>query len=189
MIDATSGLAERAAALRSAFDRAFAAPSRADAAIKLDLIAIRVGMQPCAIRLADVTGLFADRKITPVPGSDAALLGIAGFRGALVPVYGLSHAFPSAAGGSGKCGGHSGIRPPRWLVAAAAAPVAFAFDAFEGHLRAPVDAILPRQRGQLQDFAPAFIRTGDVVRPVIDLSAVIAAFGATTAAKPTFMQE
>ena len=41
--------------------------------------------------------------------------------------------------------GHSGTQAPRWLVIAAAAPVALAFDAFEGHLRASADAILPQQ--------------------------------------------
>jgi chemotaxis signal transduction protein len=173
---AASGLAERAAELRSTFDRAFAVPLRAEGAAKTDLIAIRVGSEPCAIRLTDIAGLFADRKITRVPSGKSALLGIAGFRGALVPAYSL-----------GILLGLSGTQAPRWLVIATAAPVALAFDAFEGHLRASADAILPRQsHRQMHGFAPSFIRAGALVRPVIDLASVVAALGtpAAESAKP-----
>jgi chemotaxis signal transduction protein len=124
------------------------------------------------MRLSEIAGLFADRKITRVPGSKAALLGIAGFRGALVPAYSLRALL-----------GLSGTQAPRWLAIAAAAPVAFAFDAFEGHLRVSADAIMPRQsRGEIKGFAPNFIRADDLARPVIDLSAAVAALGASETA-------
>jgi chemotaxis signal transduction protein len=169
---AASDLAERAAELRSTFDRAFAVPLRAKDAAKTDLIAIRVGSEPCAIRLTDIAGLFADRKITRVPSGKSALLGIAGFRGALVPAYSL-----------GILLGLSGTPAPRWLVIATAAPVAFAFDTFEGHLRVSADAIMPRQSlGDMQRFAPNFIRAGDLVRPVVDVSAAVTALGASETA-------
>jgi hypothetical protein len=71
---------------------------------------------------------------------------------------------------------------PRWLIIAAAMPVALAFDAFEGHLRVPVDAILPRQApGPRGGMAPEFIRSGEAVRPLIHLPSVIDALGATEA--------
>ena len=133
-----------------AFDRAFAAPLRADAAAKHDLLAIRVGARTLRHALSEIAGLFADRKITRVPGSNAALLGIAGFRGAIVPVYSLPDAARAFRQRSA----------PRWLVIAAAAPVALAFDAFEGHLRVlgrrdPAAAIA-RADARLR---PEFIRT------------------------------
>jgi chemotaxis signal transduction protein len=166
MTDSASRLAERAAALRTAFDRSFAAPPRVDAATKLDLLAVRVGTEPCAIRLSDITGLFADRSVTRVPGSNAALLGIAGFRGAVLPVYTL-HALL----------GHPGAQTPRWLVIAAAAPVALAFDAFEGHLRIPADALLPQQ-SKMRGCTREFIRAADVIRSVLHLPSVIEALDA-----------
>lgn len=179
MIEAATVLSARATELRTDFDRAFASPVRVDAIAKHDLIAIRVGTEPCAIRLSEITGLFADRQITRVPGGKSALLGIAGFRGAVVPVYGL----PALLG-------QSGAPPPRWLVIAVAAPVALAFDAFEAHLRVPADAILPRQsRGHTHGFAPEFIRSGDLVRPVIHLPSVIDALGTTKAPNATPTQE
>ncbi len=79
MMDASSRLTERAAELRSAFDRGFAAPLRVDTAAKQELLAIRVGAEPYVVRLSEISGLFADKKITRVPGGAAALLGIAGF--------------------------------------------------------------------------------------------------------------
>jgi chemotaxis signal transduction protein len=179
MTAAAPGLAERAAALRSAFDRAFSAPLRPDGAAKQDLIAIRAGDEACAVRLAEIAGLFVDRKITPVPGGQAALVGIAGFRGALVPVYNLRHLL-----------GIPGTQTPRWLVIAAAAPMALAFDAFEGHLRASADDIVPRQSGgQGQSFAPNLIRTPTLMRPIIDLACVVAALGAAQTARPVPSKE
>jgi purine-binding chemotaxis protein CheW len=86
---AALGIGERAAAMRLAFDRSFAEPLRPATEAVENLLAIRIGTQAYALRLAEVAGLFADRKVTPVPGGDAALVGIAGFRGAIVPVYGL----------------------------------------------------------------------------------------------------
>jgi chemotaxis signal transduction protein len=122
--------------LRAAFDRAFAEPFRLDAPASESLLAIRAGNEPFALRLAEIAGLFADRKISHVPGNMPALLGLAGFRGALVPVYSLqvllAHAAARAAAGV-----------PRWIVLAAAAPVAFAFEVLEGQLRVSPEAILP----------------------------------------------
>jgi chemotaxis signal transduction protein len=179
MTVAAPGLAVRAAALRAEFDHAFALPSRTASAANADLIAIRAGAEPCALRLAEITGLFADRKITRLPGGHSALLGIAGFRGALVPVYALTALL-----------GMSVAPTSRWLVLAAAAPVALAFDAFEGHLRASSDAILTRQsQAEMRGFAPEFIRTTGIVRPVINLAAVVAALGTAEAAQINPMQE
>ena len=138
MMEAASHVSERAAELRRDFDRSFAEPPRVDTVVKDDLLAIRLGAQGFAMRLSEITGLFADKKVTRVPGASAALLGIAGFRGSIVPVYDLQSLL-----------GHSGGQTPRWLVIAAAAPVAFAFEAFEGQLRVSpeVDHASAVQRG------------------------------------------
>jgi purine-binding chemotaxis protein CheW len=177
MIDSLSRLAQRAAELRTDFDRSFAAPVRADIAQKLDLLAIRVGSESCAVRLSEITGLFADRAITRVPGKNPALLGISGFRSAIVPVYSLRTLL-----------GHSGTQAPRWLVIAAGSPVALAFDAFEGHLRASADAILPQQ-STMRGCAREFIRTADAVRSVLHLPSVIEALGAAERPDTTAMKK
>lgn len=157
----------RAADMQLAFDRAFADPARLDTAATEGLLAIRIGTQACAVRLSEITGLFADKRITRVPGSGAALLGIAGFRGAIVPVYGLGTLL-------GQSGDPSGSPTPRWLVIAAAAPVALAFDGFEGQLRVLPDAILPRQsRPEMTSYARDFVRMRNLVRPILHLPSVL----------------
>lgn len=167
MTGAPASLADRVRELRSAFDRAFAAPLRTETTTKIDLVAIRVGSESCAIRLAEIRSLFADSEITRIPGGNTALLGIANSRGELVPAYRLRTLL-----------GLSGTGDSRWLVIAAAAPVAFACEAFEGHLRASAKSILSRQSsGRMHEFATEFVRSGDVVRPIIALSSVIAALG------------
>jgi chemotaxis signal transduction protein len=155
--------AGRAAELRLAFDRGFAQPIELDATVKTDLLAIRVGAETCAIRLREIAGLFVDKSITRIPGSAPALLGIAGFRGAILPVFDLQSLL-----------GRSTAATPRWLVVAAGAPVALAFDAFEGQMRLSPDAILPRPPGaQTLGYAREFVRTEALVYPVIHLSWIL----------------
>jgi chemotaxis signal transduction protein len=167
MSNSLSSATARAAEMRLAFDRGFADPVRFDTTATESLLAIRAGAQACAIRLSEVTGLFADKKITRVPGSVAALLGIAGFRGAIVPVYSLQLLL-------GQSGDPAGARTPRWLVIAASAPVALAFEAFEGQLRVLPDAILPRQsRPEMKSYAREFVQTQTVVRPIMHLPSVL----------------
>jgi purine-binding chemotaxis protein CheW len=161
-------LAARAAELRDAFDASFAAPMRADPVAHEVLLAIRVGTERCALRLAEIAGLFADRDVTPVPGRNAALLGVAGCRGVLVPVYSLRHLL-----------GQDSAPLLRWFVLAAAAPIALAFDVFEGHVRAAAGAIVPRQSGH-GGTAGEIVPTPDGLRSVLHLSAVIAMLSAKT---------
>jgi chemotaxis signal transduction protein len=171
MSETAVSLATRVTDLRSAFDRAFAAPLQTETAVNQDLLAVRVGGEPYGLRLSEVSGLFVDRPVTHVPASNPSLLGIGGFRGAIIPV----HSLPVLLG-------YSTSQLPRWLVMAAAAPVALAFDLFEGHLRVPADAILPQQpQAQMRGYAPDFVHSGGIVRPVLHLASVIASLGALDA--------
>jgi purine-binding chemotaxis protein CheW len=165
----TSAIAGRAAELRRAFDRSFAEPVRADAAPDIELLAIEVGAQAYAVRLSAITGLFADKKITRVPGGAAALLGVAGFRGALVPVYDLKVliAEPSS-------------RTPRWLVIAQAAPVGLAFDAFRAQLRVRQEDIAPHSaRSHASGYAREVVRSQGFMGPVLDLPSLLEAVDAS----------
>jgi chemotaxis signal transduction protein len=163
MSDIAAALTRRAATLRLAFGSGFAEPVRRAAGAAVDLLAIRAGAEAYALRLSEIAGLFADRKITSVPGSDPALLGIAGFRGAIVPVLRLATLL-----------GHSAAGTPRWLVIAAAEPVALAFESFEAQLRIPRDAILPAApRGETRSFAQEFLRSAEFVGPILHLPSVL----------------
>jgi chemotaxis signal transduction protein len=162
------GVTGRAAELRLAFDRAYAAPARPDKALTEDLLAVRVGTQAFAIRLSEISGLFADKTTTPVPGGHAALRGIAGFRGVIVPVYDLQSLLGSSCSPTA-----------RWLVIAVAAPVALAFETLERQLRVSRDAILPQPASaQAHSHAREFVRTADFVGPIMHLPSLLDAIKA-----------
>jgi chemotaxis signal transduction protein len=153
---------ERAAAFRDEFDRSFAHALGGTVAALTDLLAITVAGRGYLLRLADVGGLFADKTVTSVPSPVAELLGIAGFRGAVVPVFDLALLLdkPRAAA-------------PRWLVIAAAAPVALAFESFDGHVRVPQDAVKPAGAAEEHDpYVREFVRD-QVARPIIHLPSVL----------------
>jgi chemotaxis signal transduction protein len=170
-----SGLAGRAEELRHAFDRSFAEAPRAGTEALVDLLAIRVGGDSYALRLAEVAGLFVDRVVTPFPTLVPELLGIAGFRAALVPVYDLRALL-----------GYSGGPPPRWMVSTAGErAVGLVFDSFELHVRVSPDALAAddtHARGHVRQIA----RLPDGVRPVIHLPSVLEAIKARaqSAARP-----
>ena len=168
MSDVTARVSGRAAELRREFDRAFAEPFHVETAVKQSLLGISVAGQPYAIRLSEAAGVHANKKITPVPGSGPALRGIAGFRGALLPVYDLHVLL-----------GHATTDAPRWLVIAAAAPVALSFTAFEGQLCASPDEILPRSASSdSQTYARDLLRTHTLTRPILHLPSVLDAIKA-----------
>ncbi len=151
-------LAGRAAALRRAFDRSFAEAPSAGPTLMEDLLAIRVAGDPYAVRLAEISGLFADKRVTQLPGPLPELLGIAGFRGMIAPVYDLRALL-----------GHPGGGAPRWLVLAAAMPVALAFDALDGHLRVPREAIVANADPGVR----SEVVSCEVVRPIVDIPSLL----------------
>jgi purine-binding chemotaxis protein CheW len=166
---AASDVSGRAAQLRRDFDRGFAAPIHVEAGATEDLLAIRIGAQRCAIRLSEIAGLHAGKKITRVPGGDAALRGIAGFRGAMLPVYDLQALL-----------GHPAAQVPRWMVIAATAPIALAFETFDGQLRVARDEILPQAaRPDAPGYTREVARSGDFTGPIVHLPSVLDAIKAT----------
>jgi purine-binding chemotaxis protein CheW len=114
-----------AAGLRREFDQAFALAASTQKVQGSHLLAIRIDGNPYALAVAEIAGLQVDRSITPVPTTIAGLLGIAGIRGELVPVYSLAALL----------GYRPPARAPRWLaLCGGAQPFGLAFDDFERHL-------------------------------------------------------
>ena len=162
-----------AAAMRTAFDLAFARPLAVEAP-RRDLLAIRCGDRRYALWLHDLTGIAVDRAITRLPGAARAVLGIAGFRGAIVPAYHLELLL----------GGDPSERP-RWLVTLAAAPIALAFDELIHHVRAAPEAIAPHAghaAGARAWFLEA-VRAGDAGYPILHVPAVLDAVGIAAPAR------
>lgn len=150
--------------LRQSFDRAFAEPVLEEPEqATLELLAIRVGRDPYALRQAQIAAIEVDRRVTRVPSDHPELLGIAGLRGAVVAVFDLA--------------GLLGAPRPellRWLVLAKSAPVAFAFSAFDGQLEVRRDALAaaePSHAGRVREVASS----GGLSLPIVDIPGLIAA--------------
>jgi purine-binding chemotaxis protein CheW len=118
--------------LRAAFDGAFAEPIAAPVAC-VDVLAIRVGGVPHAIARAELSALRTDLRVVALPSPAPALLGVATFRTALVPVWDLGLIVHGAP-----------VWPVRWCAILRDESAAFAFDRLDGHLRvaAPLAGIV-----------------------------------------------
>jgi purine-binding chemotaxis protein CheW len=157
--------ADRAAALRTAFDSSFAEPHPGAAPPMENLLAIRLGLAPYALRLAEIAGLHSDRKVTPLPSAMPTLLGIAGFRGTILPVYDLARLV-----------GSQPTVHPRFLAVAREARVAFAFDHLDGHERIAIDSIIQKPPGAGQwHHTQGRARLGGLMRPIVHLPSILAA--------------
>jgi hypothetical protein len=58
---------ERADELRQVFDRSFTLAPNTDTGTTENLLAVRVASHSYALRLAEVSGLFVDKKVTWLP--------------------------------------------------------------------------------------------------------------------------
>jgi chemotaxis signal transduction protein len=166
-IDATTMLAT-AVTLRRLFDESFAAPAASRPERLEDLLAIRVGSDPYALRLSEISGLHVGVKIVPVPTRAEELLGIVGIRGMMAPIYDLAPLL-----------GYPPTINPRWFIfARASQPVGFAFQTLESHLQIPrssrvnddgEDAGTVRSGRHMR----GTVRASGALRPIIHLASVL----------------
>ncbi len=156
----------RARQIREEFDRGFAEPIRAAETDALGLLGISLGGDPYGIRLTEIAGLYADVAITAVPSPIPELLGVAGFRGVLTPVYDLA-ALLGYAGGGG-----------RWMILSAARDVAFSFDTFNDHFRISAKSLAGQQGTAATRHVGEVAHAGGRPLPLISIPSVVAAITA-----------
>ncbi|GIF37048.1 chemotaxis protein CheW [Actinoplanes xinjiangensis] len=156
-------VAERVTRLRDDFDRSFAEPARVFDDENIELLAVRAGDRPYAIRLAQASGVHPERPVTALPTTVGALLGVAGYAGVVVPVYDLAALL-----------GHPIPQRPRWLLLTAGAPpLTLAFHELERHLRVPATDVIAGtvdsagRHGCLH----GMVRLADGNRPIVDVPA------------------
>jgi chemotaxis signal transduction protein len=157
----TTAQPSRAEILRLAFDRGFAAPPQPAAEDTERLVAIRVGPDPYAVRVTEISGLFADKKIVPVPTPLPALLGVTGLRSGIVAVYSLRALLGQAPASD----------TPRWLFATA--EVALAFDALDGYARVAPSEIARTNGGTAAEHVRATVRIGGALCSLVSVESVV----------------
>jgi chemotaxis signal transduction protein len=148
--------------LRQEFDESFALPFRETDSDTEDLLAIVVGHRPYALRVAELGGVAAGRRVTRVPSADSTLWGLIGVRTLPVPLYDLARLL----------GEEAPLEPPRWVaLSAGPEPVGLAFGALEGHLRLPRPALEMAGRG----LVACVIREAGSLRSVVDVPGAVRA--------------
>jgi chemotaxis signal transduction protein len=155
----------KAAELRQAFDRSFASPPSDAAAEVDDLLTIRVAGDPYAIRLRDIAGVVSGRRIVPVPSATPDLLGLAGIRGGVVPVFGL-----------GSILGYGATDAPGWMVLCGVEDaIAIAFSALGGYVRLPRASFhADEQMRGTGRFLQDVVTTTDGICAVISVPTIVA---------------
>jgi chemotaxis signal transduction protein len=148
--------------LRQEFDAVFTRPAQPRSADFADFLAIRLAGVKYAVRLTDTSGLFQNRKITPLPSEIPGLLGIAGFRGTAIPVYSLRVFM-----------GHPRNGTAKWMFLTPS-NIAFVFDELDAYTRISRDAVLPANLGATdREHVCQFVRVEGVIRPVADLPSIL----------------
>jgi purine-binding chemotaxis protein CheW len=160
----TEGRDDPVARLRAAFDRGFAARPAERRRDLVALLAVRAGGEPVALRVLETGGLLHAPTIVPVPGARPELLGIAGLRGEILPVFALARLL-----------GRATAAEARWIALAGggAARVGLAFEAFEGHVVVPSARVRPAPGGgtafeiaELDGGARPVLSMGELLRAV-----------------------
>jgi chemotaxis signal transduction protein len=153
--------------LRREFDRSFSQEPQAEREASEELLLLRVASDRYALRGAEIRGILMTPKLTRVPSPLPELFGLAGIRGALVPVFDLGRLL----------GQMEQSTLARWLfLANNEEPVAFAFDVFERHVRVPKSAVSRAEaRGLASDFAEDILQLSGKVVPIISIPLVLSA--------------
>jgi chemotaxis signal transduction protein len=172
MLTVAASAGGTAEALRRDFDDRFARPAASTMERWEDLLAIRAGPDPYALRLSEIGALHADMHIVPVPSPVAQLLGIVGVRGVMAPIYDLAALlhYPPAVS-------------PRWVVFAhAPQPVGFAFELLESHLRVSQTSLSDTEsdvshREVAGRLIRGTVRVAGALRPLIHMASVVESIG------------
>lgn len=160
--------------LRAEFDRTFAIAPAAIDDTRESVLTIEVSGDPYAVRLSEIAAMFADKRVMWLPGSVRELLGVVAVRGAILPVYDLGAllGYPSATA------------TPRWFFSVAAAPLAVAFDRFDGHRRIARDQRSAARAEPHARHVREVVDIDGISRPMVDLSSVVEAIAALSRVTP-----
>ena len=162
MSDPGPTMSSNAAEMRQAFDRTFAEAPRSETALFDDFLAIRLGADPHVVALADIARVLPRQTVTRMPSRIHELLGVAGIAGAIIPVYDLRALL-----------GYPTTNAPRWMVIAAAMPVALAFDGFDGQFRHPRDIVASAAASE-PSRPREVLRIANTSLPVVPVATILA---------------
>jgi chemotaxis signal transduction protein len=151
--------------LRADFDSLFAEAPREREAAGEDLLAIRLGGDPYALRLDEISFLSPARPLALLPNAPPAFLGLAGLRGDLLPAWDLAAllGYPGSTASSG------------WMVVCKGDSLwSAAFEGLDGTLKARRADLSPfAGGGPAENFADEVCHQNGLLRPVLSLKRIL----------------
>lgn len=150
-------------ALRRAFDESFARPVADQPAALVPVLTLTVAGKPIVLRLDDLRGVHHRRRIVPVRGAFADLLGLSGLNGEIVPVYDSAHLL-----GLGSASRHW----QWWALSRHPEPVALAFERLESYAAVPAAQFTRGDEGA-HAFIDAYLSRPHGLVPVIDVKRLV----------------
>jgi chemotaxis signal transduction protein len=164
--DSQQALSERAAELREAFDRSFALPLAPSPQTTQTFLVVGAGADCYAMAMDALMAIEKARKIVPIPLRTPGLLGLAGFRGQLAPVFSLAWLL-----------GVAEAEPPRWLAFCKGETLlALALDRLETSVQVSErDVCSARPNGPSERSVRRILRLDGGAISVVDVPSLIAA--------------
>lgn len=155
---------ERLADMQRSFDQSFAGVVVGEAESLERMIMIRVAGALFLMPADHITGLAKAKRIVLLPSRIPELLGLAGVRGALVPVFDLTAVLELQRHGSAAA----------WLALAGRdSPIAFAFDELSGQVELARASLYADEGGIARRHVRLLARIGSSVHPVIDIPSIL----------------
>ena len=129
------------------------------------LLAVTIGGDPYALRVAELAALHVDRVIVRLPSPIAELVGLVSLRGVMAPVYDL-----------GALLGYTAASSTRWIaILRARRPVAIAFDGYEQHLQIDANAVVSAISPTTSGYTCGVIDIAGVSRSIVDVASILEA--------------
>lgn len=163
MSDAPVDATKPAGRLHEEFDRSFATPF-AETRIEVEqILAIRLKGDLHGLRVREIDGVERAASIVPLRADSPGLLGLSGYRGAILPVYDL-----------GALLGYEEAREaPRWLfLCGKGDPIALAVVEFAGYVTVPATAF-HAPHGSPRRHVERFARIGDAVGAIVSVPSIV----------------
>jgi chemotaxis signal transduction protein len=174
MTDLSPSAAARLASLRQDFDQVFASPAGAEAGEMESLIALRLEGDAYGFSVAEISQMTVAGKLVAIPSRSPGLLGVAGIRGAVIPVYSLAVllGYPKAEASV------------RWLaLAGGKEPLALGLGDYEGYLRVPKAALVVPDR-DAQKHVQSFVRANGAVRTIVSIASIVSSIQGSSSPGP-----
>ena len=149
--------------LREDFDRTFAAPF-AETRIDVEqILAVRLKGDLIGVPVREIDGVERAAPVVPLPSDHPGLLGLSGYRGAIVPVYDLGALL----------GYEEALRAPRWFfLCGKGDPLALAMDELPEYRTVPTTAF-HAPYGNSRRHVQGFARIGDAVGAIVSVPSIV----------------